>query len=279
MRKVDIIRQTLNIVELMNAVSDALMSGISKPGEDPIIQPREVLAFEADDEPSCSSPNLADIGLDDMGIHRIVIELSTDRSHFKVWTPYNEEFVARIKREIPKHARGWDQDERCWRVDTYWFGNVQLLLPRFFPDMERSYTNRAVRMCEMLARDAEKEDFDKDGPNGGVEDQEAQESPKKKQKKNQAKQRGKQRTGRFVNDEESSPRKKRGSDNETRISSLDEHYMVLGVSPAAPDEVVKAAHKALARMYHSDLGGDPKKMARVNTAFEAIKENRGWTTK
>jgi hypothetical protein len=272
MKKVDIIRQTLNIVELMDAVSDALMSGLSGPGDDPFVKPQRAFVFEIDEEPETCTKNLADIGLDDMGIHRIVIELSTDRSHFKIWTPYNEEFVYSIKRQIPKHARSWDKDERCWRVDTYWFGNAQQLLPQYFPDMERYYTNRALKMCEELARDHEREEFDKDGPGGGVEEgpDPPKKSPKKKAKK------PKERTGRFVDGEEDHPRRKPRTHT---TPTQDDHYQVLGVSPEAPDEVVKAAHKALARMYHSDLGGDPKKMAQVNTAFEAIKEMRGWTAK
>jgi len=277
MRKVDIFRETLNIVELMDAVADALMSGDHRHDEGPMVHPRQMPGFEVDDEPP-GAPNLADIGLDDMGIHRIVIELSTDRSHFKIWSPYNEGFVADIKRQIPKHARGWDKDERCWRVDTYWFGNVQVLLPRYFPDMERYYTNRALRMCEELARDHEREEFDKDGPNGGVEEPEPPRKKKPPRKKNR---KPKDRKGRFVDgDEPRSHKKRNGShDDKTHGSALDDHYRVLGVSPDAPDEVVKAAHKALARMYHSDLGGDPKKMSQVNTAFEAIKELRGWTAR
>jgi hypothetical protein len=274
MRKGDVIRHALNIVELMDAVSDALMSSFKQTMGDPLVQPRPLLIFEVDEEPTYTA-NLADIGLDDMGIHRIVIELSTDRSHFKIWTPYSEEFVASIKRQIPKHARSWDKDERCWRVDTYWFGNAQKLLPTYFSDMERYYTNRAMEMCESLARDYEKEEFDKDGPEGGVEDKDP---PKKKSKKKPPPTKAKERKGKQV-DDEPAPKKKRNNDHGHKGSPLDEYYNVLGVSPDAPDEVVKAAHKALARMYHSDLGGDPKKMARVNTAFEAIKETRGWTAR
>lgn len=260
----------------MDAVSNALMSGFSQPSDDPFVRPQPLLVFEVDTEPPCAT-NLADIGLDDMGIHRIVIELSTDRSHFKIWTPYNEDFVVSIKRQIPKHARSWDQDERCWRVDTYWFGNAQQLLPQYFPDMERHYTNRAVRMCENLARDHEKEEFDKNGPSGGVKEEPPKKKPKKKP--NNTRPKTKERKGQFVDDEEPTPQKKRNADHGHKASPLNEHYKVLGVSPDAPDEVIKAAHKALARMYHSDLGGDPKKMAKVNTAFEAIKEQRGWTAK
>lgn len=283
MRKGDVIRHALNIVELMDAVSDALVSNLVHPSTDPLIRPHIFSAFEAGevDETPDRPAQLSDIGLDDMGIQRIVIELSTDRSHFKIWSPYNENFVAAIKRSIPKHARSWDKDERCWRVDTYWFGNAQQLLPNFYPDMERFYTDRAMRMCEQLAKDYEKEEFDRDGPNGG-DDEEApppkkQKKPKKKPDKKRPKSRSQE--GRFVDDEEPEPRTRKSRSNGSRTE--DDPYSVLGVSPEAPDEVVKAAHKALARMFHSDLagGGDPKRMAKINSAFETIKEQRGWTNK
>ena len=53
-------------------------------------------------------------------------------------------------------------------------------------------------------------------------------------------------------------------------------YATLYVNDSAPDAVVKAAYKALSRMYHPDLGGDPKAMGTVNAAFEDIKKKRGW---
>jgi len=52
-------------------------------------------------------------------------------------------------------------------------------------------------------------------------------------------------------------------------------YATLYINNSAPDAVVKAAHKALTRLYHPDLGGDPKAMGAVNAAFEDIKKERG----
>lgn len=43
--------------------------------------------------------------------------------------------------------------------------------------------------------------------------------------------------------------------------------------PNAPQPVVKAAYKALAKMYHPDAGGDPERMRVINLAFEAIEES------
>lgn len=53
-------------------------------------------------------------------------------------------------------------------------------------------------------------------------------------------------------------------------------YKALGVTPDAPEEVIKAAHRALARKHHRDATGeaDDAKMKRVNAAFEKIKDGK-----
>jgi DnaJ-class molecular chaperone len=50
------------------------------------------------------------------------------------------------------------------------------------------------------------------------------------------------------------------------------HYTVLGVAPGARLEVIKAAHRALARKHHPDLGGDAAKCARVNIAWDVLSD-------
>lgn len=52
-------------------------------------------------------------------------------------------------------------------------------------------------------------------------------------------------------------------------------FATLYVNDTAPDCVIQAAHKALARMHHPDVGGDRDAMAAVNAAFEEIKKQRG----
>ncbi|MEE9277216.1 MAG: J domain-containing protein [Dehalococcoidia bacterium] len=49
-----------------------------------------------------------------------------------------------------------------------------------------------------------------------------------------------------------------------------EAYEELFLLPAAPREVVEAAYRALARLYHPDRGGDHKRMARINAARATI---------
>jgi len=47
---------------------------------------------------------------------------------------------------------------------------------------------------------------------------------------------------------------------------------VLGVDPDAPEEVVKAAYRALAKERHSDHGGSDEEMRELNAAKEAMLE-------
>ena len=47
-------------------------------------------------------------------------------------------------------------------------------------------------------------------------------------------------------------------------------YEMLHLLDDAPLEVVKAAYKALARIYHPDNGGSEAKMAELNTAYSEI---------
>jgi len=47
-------------------------------------------------------------------------------------------------------------------------------------------------------------------------------------------------------------------------------YELLGVAPKATLATIKAAHRALAREHHPDLGGDAAKCAEVNVAWDVL---------
>lgn len=210
--------------------------------------------------------NLADIGLDDMNVNRVVVELSTDRSQFKIWAPYDESFVDEIKQEIPKGSRGWDPDEKCWRIDSYWIGNAQDIAHRHYPHLAFYYTNRATLMCEEIDRQIEEELRREE-----IKKQQ-HEKQKRRHKKNNSSSTGQQKK-----------KKKRKTREEQHSHAPEQHdeihqaYSMLALQPDAPDEVVKAAHKALSRKHHPDLeGGSTVMMKKINEAFETIKEHRGW---
>jgi curved DNA-binding protein CbpA len=47
-------------------------------------------------------------------------------------------------------------------------------------------------------------------------------------------------------------------------------YEVLQINPKAEQEVVRAAYRVLARKYHPDHGGDPKRMMALNDAWDVL---------
>lgn len=47
-------------------------------------------------------------------------------------------------------------------------------------------------------------------------------------------------------------------------------HRVLYVAPDAPEEVVRAAYRALAQVYHPDHGGSEEAIRELNEAYEAL---------
>lgn len=51
---------------------------------------------------------------------------------------------------------------------------------------------------------------------------------------------------------------------------MKDYYKVLGVSPGAPAEVIKAAYRALIKIHHPDVGGDPKMAMAIEEAYRHL---------
>ena len=49
-------------------------------------------------------------------------------------------------------------------------------------------------------------------------------------------------------------------------------YRVLGILPNAPDEVIKAVYRALAKKYHPDAGGDPDRFRAISDAYSVLSD-------
>lgn len=59
--------------------------------------------------------------------------------------------------------------------------------------------------------------------------------------------------------------------------AIDPDFVVLHLLPTAPEDVAKAAYRALSLSLHPDRpGGSDEAMKRLNAAYDAIRTKRGW---
>ena len=63
----------------------------------------------------------------------------------------------------------------------------------------------------------------------------------------------------------------RNSEINTISNSMD-YYNILGVTPNASDSDIKAAYRKLAMQHHPDRGGDSTQFAKINQAYEVLKD-------
>jgi DnaJ-domain-containing protein 1 len=56
---------------------------------------------------------------------------------------------------------------------------------------------------------------------------------------------------------------------------LENDWQTIGVSPGATWDAVRKAYRAASKKHHPDVGGDPRKMVRLNQAFARIRHAMG----
>ena len=67
-----------------------------------------------------------------------------------IWckTPYNKDFISRLKEEIPKDYRYWDKDERVWVVNYSFEDELLALCSTYYNNVvkygERRYATTAI---------------------------------------------------------------------------------------------------------------------------------------
>jgi hypothetical protein len=265
MNKRELARYAVNLADFMRSMSD-FFTEINRQNQQRLnLDPNAATVTWEWEEEDDGFLTLEDIGLDDTMPSAIVIELSQDRKTFKVWSPFDEDYKAELMRAIPKSGRHWDKPEKCWRIDVDWFGNCQNLLKEYFPDYERQYTDRAIAMCEEVRQQQD------------AEERADQEQERQRRLEHERQTRAARRRTRYTRSrrtEEPPPREEEYEDD--NVETGEDPYEVLGVRSDAPEEVIKAAYKAQAKRFHSDLGGDDAEMRRVNAAFEAIRRQQQW---
>lgn len=51
---------------------------------------------------------------------------------------------------------------------------------------------------------------------------------------------------------------------------MKDYFKILGVAPGAPPEVIKAAYRALMKIHHPDVGGDPRRAKEIEEAYRQL---------
>ena len=177
--------------------------------------------------------------------HRAVLEV-----------PYNQAFVDALKLAVPSGYRSWQDTSRQWIIYQPHVATARKLAKLYFGDglVERDYENFEFAEAARKARD--ENDRFRDMYRENEELRRRAEEFQRRYAHSQNRQR-----------EDEYQRSYPGA-----TGSSTGWFAALFVTPSAPFEVIEAAYKALARLYHPDNGGDTAKMQEVNAAYAALKK-------
>ena len=151
---------------------------------------------------------------------------------FITQTPYDGEWVRAIKACIPERTRTWDSLNGVWTFECRYFEAVKSITLDFHGEVIDSTGG----LCERTKQDEEWR-------------------AKYEKFKERTDRRSSHSQGRA-----STPMPKRTADP----------FAVLHLRPDAPREVVKAAHRALCKLHHPDVGGGDQRMQDINEAYALL---------
>jgi hypothetical protein len=170
------------------------------------------------------------------------------RGKVTIETPYNAAFVDALKSRITPQSRSWDQIDKHWVVwEPYVLHACELV--------KVYYANVIEENPELLnqSKNYGGSGYGQSNRNSGYYD-----------------------GTRYYNfgsgqwEQRASSGSSSAGASSARPST---DHAVLFVTSDAPKQVIEAAYKALARLYHPDVpGGDNAKMERLNVAYERIKK-------
>lgn len=157
-------------------------------------------------------------------------------------TPYDADFVTRLKSTVPHYARTWQADRKIWIVSEEWRVPVVDLLKQFFSvvDIEAEAQERKRR-----------------------EEEAAREREQARQQREQAQEEEREEARQWGREWEQQQRQQ-------RQENAAGPHATLHLLRTAPPELVKAAFHCLAKLYHPDRGGDLAKMQALNSAYEKL---------
>lgn len=149
---------------------------------------------------------------------------SNGPGELRIRTPFDRDYIDRMKFEISSNMRQWDVQEKVWIVQSSVFDEIHHLISEYFPGH-----------VILISYDAQAE----------------------------------------IDRYHEKPPQARQGESSHSIAISTGPYAVLFINDSAPNCVVDAAYKALAKLYHPDCGGDSGSMSRINSAIASIKKLRG----
>lgn len=147
-------------------------------------------------------------------------------------TAHNADYVEAIKFIIPLRDRTWDPDSKVWIVTKRYYAAAVALVRHFYGE---GFIDSVGGVTEAQAMDWE-ERFEAWKSFGA---------------------------------------KKKTYEGRPKMAHADSNsgpYAALYLLPNAPPQLIKAAYRTLAVLYHPDKGGDVELMKRINGAYEKLKQ-------
>jgi hypothetical protein len=172
-----------------------------------------------------------------------------------IYSPYNQGFVQWLKDTVPGSERAWHKEDKCWYVADAYAGSVVSWLMAEWPNIDWGGYERGKAKRPQAQQST-----------GGRQQSSGQRSYEQERQR----QRGNFGYWWEARDHRGNTT---GSGFTGAFTSMPStHHAKLYVTPEAPPEVIRAAYKALAMLYHPDRGGDGVKMREVNEAFESLQK-------
>jgi curved DNA-binding protein CbpA len=190
----------------------------------------------------------------------------------RIEVPYAEPFVDALKSFIPAGFRNYQPHDHAWIIYTPFVAEARRLAFLYFPDLQeidksvfdQTEQERRQREAEAEARRKEQERARQDAyTSGGQWRRREQHNPHD--------------SGDFGDHNRYDYRQT--NQNRSQGTETVDPYATLHVTRNAPQKVVEAAYKALARMNHPDLNPNAPDdaMKRINNAYDQIKTAKGWS--
>lgn len=209
--------------------------------------------------------------------------------------PYNEDFITRLKYEIPGWQRVWNSDSRTWFVDPaarfavfavarmwfdlFWNNSIvpscPSAPPRAHDDYESNWAARQIREARRAeaARVRLEQEAAKRRRDDEIRRTRAEVNEQRRRMREEA--RRAQREAKNRRDAEArEDRARRPNDVPldffSRRAASDADFMILRVPPWSSLAVAKASYRKLVATHHPDVGGNIDHIQRLNVAWSRI---------